>query len=149
VLGAEDVRQRGDVGAVGVGALLRLFELLGVAEQHEVVRGAREREHLRERHLAGLVDEQVVEPAHGVVARPQPRGAADHGAGAIAASAPALSSRYSTPGGACSSCLCTSRTFTSVLVAALRTCASRLSMTLWLTAVMPTFLPDATSAAIA
>jgi hypothetical protein len=72
------VRAR-DVGAVGVGALVGLFELLGVAEQHEVARGAGEGEDLGERHLAGFVDEQVVELLGGIVAGPQPSGAADDG----------------------------------------------------------------------
>jgi hypothetical protein len=39
-------------------ARLRLLELLRIAEQHEVVCGRGDREHVGERHLSGLVDEQ-------------------------------------------------------------------------------------------
>ena len=58
---AEDVLQRRDVDALGVAPLLRLLELLRIAEQHEAPRRLRDGEHVRERHLAGLVDEENVD----------------------------------------------------------------------------------------
>ena len=67
-----------------VRSLQRLVELLGIAEQHEV-RGARRRgDRVRERHLAGLIDEQHVDAPDHVVSRPQPGGAADHVQRAVA-----------------------------------------------------------------
>jgi hypothetical protein len=57
----EQVLERGRVRARRVIRLLRLLELLRIAEQHEVLGARGHREHVRERHLPGLVDEQHVD----------------------------------------------------------------------------------------
>ena len=54
-------------------ALRYVGELLRVAEQHEPAPGARDRQRVGERHLAGLVDEQHVDRPPHLLARPQPR----------------------------------------------------------------------------
>ena len=76
----EQVHERGDVGAVLVRTARGLFELLRVAQQHQVARRPRGGQRLGQRHLPGLVDNQHVEPADGIGVGPQPRGAADDGA---------------------------------------------------------------------
>ena len=58
-------------------ALADVRELLRVAEQHQAAAGAGDRERVGERHLARLVDEQHVDRAAQVLARPQPRRARD------------------------------------------------------------------------
>ena len=50
-----------DADAVGMGGLLRLLELLRIAEQHEAVGRLRHGERIGQRHLPGLVDEQHVD----------------------------------------------------------------------------------------
>ena len=75
---ADDVLQRRDVHAVGMTALLRLLELLRIAEQHKAVGGLRDGEDVRQRHLPRLVDEQHVDTRGGLVGRPEPRGATEH-----------------------------------------------------------------------
>ena len=44
----EDVLECGYVGAFRMAALLRLFELLRVAEQHEALSGGRNRKRIRQ-----------------------------------------------------------------------------------------------------
>ena len=65
---AEHVLQRRDVHAVRMTSLLRLLELLRIAEQHEISRRLRCGEHVRQRHLPRLVHEQHVD---GVRAHPR------------------------------------------------------------------------------
>ena len=60
-----------------VHALRDLRELLRVAEQDDVARGGADRERVGERHLARLVDEQVVERLVHLLAREEPRRAGD------------------------------------------------------------------------
>ena len=60
-LAAEDVRQGRPLGARRVRSLERLVELLRVAEQDEAVRGRRDRDDVGQRDLAGLVHEQDVD----------------------------------------------------------------------------------------
>ena len=65
-----------------MGALRRLGQLLGVAEQDEVSRRAGDGRHVGERHLPRLVDEQDVECAVELLAGEEPRCARDHVDGA-------------------------------------------------------------------
>ena len=65
--------QRGAVGALRVGALERLVELLRVAEQDEAVGRPRHRDDVGERDLARLVDEQDIDGVGHLRRRPQPR----------------------------------------------------------------------------
>ena len=58
---AEQVREHGSAGAGGMYPLCHLRELDRVAEQDERPRAGAERERVRERDLARLVDEEVVE----------------------------------------------------------------------------------------
>ena len=55
----------------------RLLELLGITEQHHAPRTRGDRQHVRERHLPRLVHEQHVRGLEGLIAGPQPGGAAD------------------------------------------------------------------------
>src|ERR1043166_1443064 len=57
----EEEVERRLAGAAGVDALDRLAELRLVAEEHEVLRRGAGGDEVDERHLAGLVDEEVVE----------------------------------------------------------------------------------------
>ena len=68
----EQVSQRRPLGSGRMRALERLVELLRVAEQHEAPGRRRYGDDVRERHLAGLVDEQDVDRAAEVLARPDP-----------------------------------------------------------------------------
>ena len=68
---AEHVLERRRAGAVGVGALRGLGQLLRVAEQHEGARGPPIGRR-RERHLSGLVDEEHVDAAGHVLAGEKP-----------------------------------------------------------------------------
>ena len=61
-LPGEQVLEHRRLGAVRVRALQHLAELLRVADEHDVVRAGRHRAGVGERDLAGLVDEEVVEP---------------------------------------------------------------------------------------
>ena len=74
---AEHVLQRRRVDAVGMTSLLRLLELLRIAEQHDAVRRLRHGDDVRERHLSGFVDEEHVDRRLEFRSRPQPRRAAD------------------------------------------------------------------------
>ena len=57
---AEDVLERRDIGPFGMAALQGLPELLRIAEQHEAFGGLRDRQHVGQRELSGLVHEQHV-----------------------------------------------------------------------------------------
>ena len=70
----QHVDQGGDVGTVGVGGLLGLLELLGVAEEDDVLRRAAHCQHVRHGHLASLVNEQVVQLTFQAVVCPEPGG---------------------------------------------------------------------------
>src|SRR5690242_19039175 len=52
----------------------RLLELAGIAEQDEAIGSLRDGEHISERHLCRLVDEQNVDGTFCVGSRPKPRG---------------------------------------------------------------------------
>ena len=56
----------------GMAALQRLPQLLRIAQQHEAFRGLGDRQHVGERELPGLVDEQHVHGLEKLLARPQP-----------------------------------------------------------------------------
>ncbi|MFQ5741838.1 MAG: hypothetical protein ACE5JX_22820, partial [Acidobacteriota bacterium] len=55
-------------------SLLRLFKLLGVAEQHEVLSGLRNRQSVGKGHLSSFVDEEHVDGLEELRPRPKPRG---------------------------------------------------------------------------
>ena len=74
---AEQVLEHRGSGVPGVNALRDLGELERVAEQDEVAGGRADRERVRERDLAGLVDEQVVERLVHVLLGEEPGGAGD------------------------------------------------------------------------
>ncbi len=59
-------------------ALEGLVELLRIAEQDDRARGARHGEHVGERHLTRLVDEEDVEQPIALGRRPQPDGSSSH-----------------------------------------------------------------------
>ena len=67
------MRQRRSVGARRVRPLHRLVELLRIAEQHEILGGARDRDRVGEGDLAGFVDEQRVDRPGHLRRDPQPR----------------------------------------------------------------------------
>ena len=71
----KNVVERRHVGALRMRALLRLLELLRIAEQDDAPRGLRNGQHVGERHLPRLVDEEHVDGAVILLARPLPRGA--------------------------------------------------------------------------
>ena len=73
---AENMVERRHVGAFGVAALHRLFELPRVAQEHDAVCRLRDRQDVRQRHLCGLVDEQHIDGLPRVGAGPQPSCAA-------------------------------------------------------------------------
>lgn len=79
---ADEVHERRDIGALGMGATLGLLELLRVAQEDDVLRGARSRQRRGERHLPRLVDEEVIERAGRAVVGPEPDGAPHDGSGA-------------------------------------------------------------------
>lgn len=60
-----------------MGALDRLGELHRIADQHDVARARAGSDEVGQRHLSGLVDEQIVELLVVLVAGEQPRRAAD------------------------------------------------------------------------
>ena len=64
----DQVPQHRGVAPVRVRSLDHLVELLRVADEHEVPGGGAHRERVGEGHLAGLVDEEVVEPGVVLVA---------------------------------------------------------------------------------
>ena len=68
------MRERGQRGPVGVAALNRLLQLLGVAEQHEAAGRERRSEHIGERHLPSLVHEQHIDCLAELLPRPEPAG---------------------------------------------------------------------------
>ena len=152
---AEHVLERRDVRRPRMASLLRLFELLRVAEQDEAPRGVRDGEHVGERHLAGLVDEQHIDGLGELGPRPEPGRAAedvrprrtDSASSASSLSSSSLTSpRRRRPRIVA---LVAERTIDAGSTsAALSTASSRLRITLWLVAVTPTFLPCATSAQI-
>ena len=69
-------------------ALRDVRQLLRIAEQDEVARGRAHRDGIGERHLAGLVDEQVVERAG-----PSPARANSHDVPATSCASPTLALR--------------------------------------------------------
>jgi hypothetical protein len=71
----EHVLEHGGAGAVRVGALADVRQLLRVAEQDDVPRPLRDGDRVGQRHLARLVHEQAVDALALLLARPVPRGA--------------------------------------------------------------------------
>ena len=145
LVAAEQVLERRDVGAVGVAALLRLLELLRIAEQHEAPGRLRHREHVGQRHLPGLVDEQHVDrtgrcPARAHSQRCRRRTCDRAGGEALAHLRVARRSPRPVRVVARAPCdLVQAGAPTSLVLGGLRhTSSSRLRMTLWLTAVTPT-----------
>src|SRR5258706_16101397 len=78
---ADQMNERRNVRAFRMGAALGLLQLLRIAEEDDVARGPRGGERVGERHLPGLVDEEMVEAARGGVIRPEPHGSSDHRSG--------------------------------------------------------------------
>ena len=76
----EKMLERRSIGAGRVTGPLRLIELLRIAEEHDGPRCLAHRQHIGQRHLPGLVDEQDVHRLPELLARPQPRGAAEQAA---------------------------------------------------------------------
>ena len=64
-------------GAFRMRALRHVRQLLRIAEQDDVARGGADGNRIRERRLAGLVDEQIIERLVECRAREQPRRAGD------------------------------------------------------------------------
>jgi len=64
--------------ALGMAALLRLFQLLRVAEEDDALGGLRDRKDVRKRHLPGLIHEEHVDGIAAIRARPHPDGAGRH-----------------------------------------------------------------------
>ncbi len=79
---AEHVAEGRGVDAFGMGAFLRLFELLRVAQEDDAGRGVGGGEDVGEGHLGGFVDEEDVDGVRELFARPHPHRAADHVGGA-------------------------------------------------------------------
>ena len=63
--------ESGNVRTFGMTALRGLLELLRIAEQDERLAGLRNRQHVGERHLRGLIDEQHIDGLEGAPARAQ------------------------------------------------------------------------------
>ena len=153
---AEQVLERRDVGALGVAALLRLLELLRVAEQHEAPRGLRDGQHVGERHLARPRRRRARRRRSRTPGAPTAtRCRRDVGASpARARRAPrrfvGRLDAHRTDRRRRSSCRPSARSAARAPAPAPRRSAasSRLRITLWLTAVTPTFLPAATSSQI-
>ena len=76
----EKMLERRSTGAGRVTGPLRLIELLRIAEEHDGQRCLARCQHIGQRHLPGLVDEQDVHRLPQLLARPQPRGAAEQAA---------------------------------------------------------------------
>ena len=74
---AEQVPEHGGLRLVRHRALRDLRQLVRVAEQDEVPRRVADRDDVRERDLARLVDDQRVDEAGEVLAREEPRRARD------------------------------------------------------------------------
>ena len=72
-IASKHVLECGCVGALGMTSFCWLFELLRVTEQHHAVGSLRNRDDIRERHLAGFVDEQDVDRRREFRTRPKPR----------------------------------------------------------------------------
>ena len=140
-LAAEHVLKRRHLGALGMAALRRLRQLLRIAEQHELRRRAAHREHVGQRLLPRLVDEQHVDRVRHPLARPQPRGAGDHVELLVALPrrpSPSRCTRRCRPSSAGGPSPSAARAPTAPRLA---TASSRLPITAWLCAVMPTRLP--------
>ena len=58
-----------------MGCLLRLFELLRIPKEYEILCGLSSREHICQRHLAGLVHNQDIDCSGEVLLRPHPSSA--------------------------------------------------------------------------
>ena len=57
----QQMLEHGAAGLAGMNPLTHLRQLLRVAEQHDVSRGGAHRDRVCQRHLAGFVDEEIVE----------------------------------------------------------------------------------------
>src|SRR5258707_15890976 len=68
----QNVIERRDVDPVGMAALYRLFELTGIPQQHDTLRGLGDSQNVGERHLRGLVDKKYVNAVPSVGPRPKP-----------------------------------------------------------------------------
>jgi hypothetical protein len=68
--------ERGRVHAIRMSSLRGLIELLRVAEQHDGPCGLRYRQHIRERHLGRLIDEEHVNRVDCIRTSPKPSGPA-------------------------------------------------------------------------
>ena len=148
---AQQVLEHRRLAPVGMRALQHLAELLRVADEHEVPGGGGHRERIRQRDLAGLVDEEVVEALRRAAVGEQPGRAADEVAvvavGVVEDVLDDLPRELATRGsrGSPSS---RPRNCSPRSAAALSTSASSLWIARWLVEATPTRLPAATSRAI-
>ncbi len=151
---AQHVLEGGRAGAVRVGALGDLRELVGVAEQDERAGGAADRHDVGEGHLPGLVDEEHVHERLAISSRAKSQGvpaAARNDPSWSPDSTASLSLARSTSGRTEPSPLShfwTIGTRTPACSAARQTSSTRLVMALWAVAQMPTRFPARTSSTI-
>ena len=150
----QQVTESRDLGTGRMDTSLGLVELLRIAKQDNAGRGLGHCQHVGERHLTRLVHEEHVHGVSHILASPQPRrscgdlcGTSGQGVrerlGCPSLVSP-LDARHSSP----SLAFWTALRRTPASVAALHTSRSRLLITLWLTAVIPTRRPCLTSSTI-
>ena len=70
LLTGQDVIERGDIRAVRMTALHWLIELLRIADQHHGFGCLRNGQHIRKRHLRGLIDKQDIDCVECLRTRP-------------------------------------------------------------------------------
>jgi hypothetical protein len=85
VLAGEQVFQHRAAGTLGMNALSDVWELLRIAEKYDVLRSGADRERIGQRHLPGLIDEQILDTLLHAFASEEPGRAGDQvGIGALA-----------------------------------------------------------------
>ena len=148
----ENVIQSREVGAFWMASLLRLFELLRIAEQNDALGGRRNCQHIRERHLSGFVYEQDIQGVFCFLSRPQPRGSSGYVDFSLAKPLEdfAVVSRLRDDSRFLFffSYFLSAQIFCLFRFAASTTLFWRLRITLWLTAVTPTRNPRRASSQI-
>src|SRR5262249_51113558 len=80
----KEVGEPRNIGTLRVAPLLRLFQLLRVAQQHQILSCWRTRQNVGERHLSRLIDEKNVHRIHEFLPAPQPGSAPQNVDGAAA-----------------------------------------------------------------
>ena len=66
-----------NLGTIGMTALDRLLQLLGVTKQNDIFRSLGDGQHIRQRHLPRLINEKNVYRFEVFLPRPKPGGATD------------------------------------------------------------------------